>query len=182
MATQKLNIILGYVDCEAWLCYWVQFSSVQLLTLVWLFVTPWSAASHTSLSITNFWGLLKLRSINSVMPSKYLILCPPLLLLPSIFPSIRAFYSELCLPIMWLRYWSFRFSISSSNEFSGLVFFKLDRLDFLPGEEILKNILQHHSSKALILQQSAFFIAQLSHPHMTTEKPQLWLDRPLLAK
>ena len=144
-------------------------SSVQSLSRVRLFVTPWTAACP-SLSITNSWSLLKLMSIESVMPSNHLILCHPLLLLLSIFPSIRVFSNESVLPIRWPKYWSISFGISPSNEYSGLIFFRMDWFDRLPVQVTLKSLHQHHSSKASILQRSAFFIVQLSHPYMTTGK------------
>ena len=133
-------------------------------------VTPWTAACQDSLSITNSQRLLKLMSIKSVMPSNHLILCRPLLLLPSIFPSIRIFSNESVLHIRWAKYWSFSFSTSPSNEYSGLISFKMDCLDLLAVQGALKSLLQHHSSKASILRCSAFFIVQLSHPYMTTAK------------
>ena len=145
-------------------------SSVQSLSHVWFFVTPWTAACQASLSITNSQSLLKLMSIESVMPSNHLILCRPLLLLPSVFPSIRVFSSESVLHIRWPKYWSFSFSISSSNEHSGLSSFRMNWLDLLAVQGTLKSLFQHHSSKASILQCSAFFIVQLSHPYMTTGK------------
>ena len=145
-------------------------SSVQSFSLVWLFVTPWTTASQASLSITNSLSLLKLMSIESVMPSNYPILCHPLLLLPSIFPSIRVFSNESVLHIRWTKYWSFSFSISPSNEYSGLISFRMDWFDLLAVQGTLKSLLQHHSSKASILQRSAFFIVQLSHSYMTTGK------------
>jgi len=120
-------------------------SSVQLLSCVQLFATPWTAACQASLSIPNSWSLLKLMSIESVMPSIHLILCRPLLLLPSIFPSIRAFPSESVLYIRWPKYWSFNFSISPSNEYSGLISFRMDWLDLLAVQRTLKSFLQHHS-------------------------------------
>ena len=123
-------------------------SLVQSLSPVQLFVTPWTAASQASLSITNFQSLLKLMSIESVMPSNHLILCHPLLLLPSIFPSIKIFSNESVLPIRWPKYWSFSFSISPSNEYSGLISFRMDWLDLLAVQGTLKSLLQHHSSKA----------------------------------
>ena len=143
--------------------------SVQSLSHVWLFVTPWTAAHQTSLSFTNSWSLRKPMSIELVMPSNHLILCP-LLLPPSIFPSIRVFSSESVLHIKWSKYWGFSFSISPSNEYSGLISFRMDWLDLLAVPGTLKNLLQHHSSKASILQCSPFFILQLSHPYMTTGK------------
>ena len=149
---------------------WELDSSVQSLSCVWLFVTPWTAARQASLCITNSWSLLKLMSIVLVMPSNHLILCCPLLLLPSIFPSIRVFSNELVLRIRWPNYWNFSFSISPSNEYSGLISFRMDWLDLLAVQGTLKNLLQHHSSKALILRHSAFFIFQLWHPYTTTGK------------
>ena len=131
--------------------------------------TPWTAAHQTSLSITSSWDLFKLLSIESVVPSHHLILCCPLFLPPSIFPSIRVFSSESVLHIRWSNYWSFSFSISPSNEYSGLISFRIDWLD-LAVQKTLKSLLQHHSSKASILQRSAFFIVQLSHSYMTTGK------------
>ena len=120
--------------------------------------------------ITNCCSLLKLMSIESMIPSNHLILCRPLLLLPSIFPIIRVFYNESVLHIRWPKYWNFSFSISPSNEYSGLTFFRMDWLDLLAVQGTFKSLLQHHSSKASILQHSAFFIVQLSHPYMTTGK------------
>ena len=148
----------------------VQFSSVQSLSCVQLFVTLWTAARQSSLSITNSQSLLKLTSIESVMPFNHLILCHPLLLLPSIFPSIRVFSNESILHTRWPKYWSFSFDISPSNEYSGLIFFRMDWLDLIAVEGTLKSLLQHHSSQASILQRSGFFIVQLSHPYMTTGK------------
>ena len=145
-------------------------SSVQLFSHVWLFVTPWSAACQASLSITNCRSLLRPKSIELVMPSNHLILCCPLLLPPSILPSIRVFSKESVLHIRWSKYWSFSFSISPSNEYSGLISFRMDWLDLLAVQGTLKNLLQHHCSKASILQCSAFFIVQLSHPYITTGK------------
>ena len=133
-------------------------------------VTPWTTARQASLSITNSRTLLKLMSVESVMPSNRLILCHPLLLLPSISPSIRVFSNESALRIRWPRYWSFSFSISPSNEHSGLISFRMDWLDLLAVQGTLKSLLQHHSSKASVLWRSAFFIVQLSHPYMTTGK------------
>ena len=146
-------------------------SSVQLLSHVQLFTTPWTATRQASLSITNFFrSLLKLMSIESVMQSNRLILCRPLLLLPSIFPIIRVFPNESVLRIRWPKYWSFNFGISPSNEYSALFSFRIDWLDLLEVQGTLKSLLQHHSSKASILRCSAFFIVQLSHPYMTTGK------------
>ena len=132
--------------------------------------TPWTAARQASLSITNFWSLLKLMSIESVMPSNHVILCRPLLLLLSVFPSIRIFSNESVLCIRWPKYWSFSFSTSPSNEYSGLISFRMDWLEFLAVQGTLKSLLQHHSSKASILQCSAFFMVQFSYPHMTIGK------------
>ena len=140
-----------------------------MLSCVQLFVTPWTTACQASLTITNSQTLLKLMSIESVMPSNHLILCCPLLL-PSIFPSIRAFSKESVLCIRWPKYWSFNFSISPSNEYSGLISFRMDRLDRLAVQGTLKSLLQNRSSKASILQCSAFLIVQCSHPSMTTGK------------
>ena len=148
----------------------LQFSSVQLLSRVRLFATPWIAARQASLSITRFWCLLKLMSIESVIPYNYLILCRPLLLLPSIFLSIKVFLKESVLCIRWPKYWSFSFSISPSNEYSGLISFRIDWFDLLAVQGTLKSLLQYHSSKASIFQCSAFFIVQLSHLYMTTGK------------
>ena len=147
-----------------------RINSVQFLSCVRLFVTPRTAACQASLSITNSWSLLKLMSIELVMPSYHLIFCYLLLLLPSIFPGIRDFSNESALCIRWPRYWSFSFSISPSNEYSGLIYFRMDWLDLLEVQGTLKSLLQHHSSKASILHCSAFFIVQLSHPYMSTGK------------
>ena len=144
--------------------------SVQWLSHVQLFVTPWTVARQASMSITNSWSLLKLMSIELVMPSNHLILCCSLFLLPSIFPSIRVFSNESVLHIRQPKDWSFSFSISPSSEYSGLISFRMDWLDLLAVQGTLKSLLQHHSSKASILHCSAFFIVQLSHPHMTTGK------------
>ena len=146
------NLIFGSVPC------------------VWLFATPWTAAYQASLSITKSWSLFKLMSIVSVMPSKHLILCCSLLLLPSVFPSIRVFSNESALHIRWPKYWSFTFSISPSNEHSGLISFRIDWFDLLAVQGTLKSLFQHHSLKASILQHSAFFMVQPSHPYMTTGK------------
>ena len=148
----------------------LQFSSVQSLCRVWLFAAPWTAAHQASLSITNSQSSLRLTSIESMMPSSHLILCHPLLLLPSIPPSIRVFLPMSRLFTWGPNYWSFSFSISPSNEYSGLIFFRMNWLDLLAVQGTLKSLLQHHSSKPSILQHSAFFIVQLSHPYMTTGK------------
>ena len=148
----------------------VQFSSVQLLSRVQFFVTPWTAPVQDSLSIASSQSLLKLMSIESVMPSNHLILCHNLLLQPSIFPSIKIFSNESALCISWPKYWSFSFSISLSNKCSGLISFMMDWLGLLTVQGTLKSLLQHHSSKESIIQHSAFFKVQLSHPYMTTGK------------
>ena len=145
-------------------------SKVQSLSRVQLFATPRTAAHQASLSITNFQSLLKLMSIESVVLSNHLILCCPLLLPPLIFPSLRVFSNESVLPIRWPKDWSFGISISPSNEYSGLISFRMDWLDLLAVQGTLKRLLQHHSSKASVLECSAFFIVQLSYPYMTTEK------------
>ena len=145
-------------------------SSVQLLSHLRLFATPWTAACQASLSITSSWSLLKLMPIESMMPSNHLILCDPILLPPSILPSIRVFFSESVFRIRWPKCWSFSFSISPSNEYSGLISLRMDWLDLLAVQGTLKSLLQHHTSKASILRHSAFFMVRLSHPHMTTGK------------
>ena len=149
---------------------YIYISSVQSLSHVWLCGTTQTAACQASLSITNSGSLLKLMSIMSVMPSNHLIFCCPLLLLPSILPSIRVFSNESVLHIMWPKYWSFSFSLSPSNEYSGLISFRMDWLDLLPVQGTFTNLLKHHSSKASIFWCSAFFIVQLSHSYMTTGK------------
>ena len=148
----------------------MKFSLVQLLSCVQLFVTPRTAAHQASLSITNSQRLLKLMSLESVMPSNHLILCCPLLLLPSIFPSISVFSNESVLRMRWPKYWSFSFNISPSSEYSGLISFRMDWLDLLAVQGTFKSLISHHSSRASVLQDSAFFIVQLSHPYMTTGK------------
>ena len=144
--------------------------SVQLLRRAQFFETPWTAAHQAFLSIINSWNLPKLMSIELVMPSNHLILCHPLLLPPSIFPSNRVFSNESALHIRWPKHWSFSFNISPFNEYSELISFRMDWLDLLAVQGTLKSLLQHHSSKASILWCSALFIVQLSHPYMTTEK------------
>ena len=152
-------------------CYLIiQFSLAQSFSCVWLFATPWTAARQACLSIANSRSLPKPMSIESVMPSNRLILCRPLLLLPSIFPSIRVFSNESALRTRWPKYWSFSFNVSPTNEHPGLISFRMDWLDLLAVQGTLKSLLQHHSSKASILQCSAFFIVQLSPPYMTTGK------------
>ena len=146
------------------------FSSVQSLSRVQLFVIPWTVARQASLSITNSQSPPKPSSIEPVMPSNHLILCCPLLLLPSIFPSIKVFSNESALRIRWAKYWCFSFNISPSNEHPRLTSFRMDWLDLLEVQGALKSLLQHHSSKVSILRWSAFFIVRLSHPYMTTGK------------
>ena len=145
-------------------------SSIQSLSCVWLFATPWTVALQASLSITNSWSLFKLMSIELVMPSNHLILCCPLLLLPSIFPSISVFLNESTLHMRWPKCWSFSFSISPFNEYSRLISFRTDQLDLLAVQGTFKSLLQNHNSKASVLRHSAFFIVQLSHSYMTTGK------------
>ena len=145
-------------------------SSIQSLSHLQLLMIPWTATHQASLSIINSWSLLKLMSIELVMPSNHLILCHPLLLLPSVFPGIKVFSSESVLLIRWPKYWSFSFSISASNEYLGLISFRIDWFDLLAIQRTLKSLLQHHSSKASILQRSTFLLDQLSHPYMTTGK------------
>ena len=159
----------------------VLFSSVQSLSHVRLFATPWTAAYQASLSITNFQNLLKLMSMESVMPFNHLILCRPLLLPPSIFPSTRVFSNESVIHIRWPKYWSFSISISSSSEYSGMISLRIGCLDLLAVQGILKSLLQQHSSKASILLCSALFIVQLSHPYLTTGKTTALTRWTLLA-
>ena len=160
----------------------LSLSTGQSLSRVRLFVTPWTAACQASLAITNSWSLPKPMSIESVMPSNHLIFCHSLLLLPSIFSSIRVFSNESVLQIWWPKYWSFSFSISPSNEYSGLISFRMDCLDLLAIQGTLKSLLQHHSSKPSILWCSAFFIVQLSYPYMTTGKTIALTRRTLVGK
>ena len=160
----------------------VQFSSVWSLSRVQFFVTQWTAACQTFLSINNFWSLLKLMSIDLVLPSNHLVLCHPLLLLPLIFPSIRVFSKESVLHIKWPKYWSFSFSISPSSEYSGLISFRIDWFNLFVVQGTLKSLLQHHSSKASILQRSAFFILQLSHPYVTTGKTIALIRQTFVGK
>ena len=155
---------------KLWQTY--QFSSVQSLSHVWIFSTPWSAAHQAFLSITDSWSMFRLMSVESMMSSNHLILYCPLLLLPLVFPIIRVFSNESALCIRWPKYWSFSLSISPSNQSnSGLISFRMDWLDLLAVQGTLKSLLQHHSSKSSILWCSAFYIVQLSYPHMTTGKP-----------
>ena len=160
----------------------MQLLVVQSLSHVQLFATLWTAAQQASLSFTISQSLLKLTSIESVMPSNHLILCHPILLLPSIFPSIRVFSNELALCIRWPKYWSFSLSISSSNEYSGLISFRVDWFDLLAVQQTFKSLLQHHNLKASILWCSVFFMVQLSHPYMTTGKTIALICRPLSPK
>ena len=163
--------ICGQLIYDKWAKIIQWFSSVQSLSRVQLFVTPWITARQASLSITNSQSSLKLMSMESVMPSNHLILCPPLLLLPSIPPSIRVFSNESVLRMRWPKYWRFSFSISPSNEHPGLISFRMDSLDLLAVQGTLKSLLWHHSSKASILQHSAFFMVN-SHIHTwLLEKP-----------
>ena len=166
IGTTSLSGLLSFFSCSPY----VQFSSVQSLSHVQLFETPWTTAQQASLSITNSRGTHKPMSIESVMPSNHLILCHPLLLLPPIPPTIRVFSSESALGIRWPKYWSFSFNISPCNEHPGLISFRMDWLDLLEVQGTLKSLLQHHSAKASALQCPAFFIVQLSHPYMTTGK------------
>ena len=177
-APDRTHFALSYCFCS----WHSSVSSVQLLSCVQCFATPWNAACQTSLSITNSRSLLKLMSIKLVMSSNHLILCWPRLLLSSIFPSIRVFSNKSVLRIRWPKYWSFIFSISPSNDYSRLISFRMDWLDLLAVQGTLKSLLQHHSSKASILQHSACFIVQLSHPYVTTGKTIALTRRTLLAK
>ena len=161
MVSENLAVTLAEISSEA-------LSEGQFSHLVQLFATPWTAACQAFLSITNSWSLLKHMYIESVMPSNHFILCCPLLLLPSVFLNIRVFSQESVLAIRWPKYWSF--SISPSNEYSGLISFRIDWLDLLAVQGTLKSLLQHRSSKASILRHSVFFIVQLSHPYMTAGK------------
>ena len=158
------------------------FSSVQWLSCIQLFATPWTVAHQASLSSTNFQSLLKLMSIELVMPCNHLILCHPLLLLPPIPPSIRVFSNESTLRMRWPKYWSFSFSISPSDEHPGLISSRMNWLDLLAIQGTLKSLLQHHSSKASILRCSAFFIVQLSHPYVTTGKTIALTRRTFVEK
>ena len=158
---------LGFSRQKHWMCcyFLLQCVKVKTLSRIRLLVTPWTAAHQASLSITNSWSLLKVMSIESVMPCNRLILCCPLLLPLSIFPSIRVFSKESVLPIRWPKYWSFSISVSPSNECSGLISFRMDWLDRFAVQGTLKSLLQHHYLKASILWHSAFFMVQLSNIH-----------------
>ena len=163
----------GLKNCKSevntkWKYLW--YYVVQWLSPVWLFEAPWTAARQASLSFTVSRSLLRLLSVESLVPSNHLILCGPLLLLPSIFPSIKVFSSELAVRIRWPKYWSFSFTINSSNEYSGLVSFRIDRFDHLAVQGTLKRLLQHHTLKASILWCSTFLRVQLSPPYMTIGK------------
>ena len=165
------------VSSDKWEC-----SSAQLLSHVWRFATPWIVAHQASLSITNSQSSPKPKSIESVMPSSHLILCHPLFLLPPIPPSIRVFSNESTLRMRWPKYWSFSFSIISSEEIPGLISFRMDWLDLLAVQGTLKSLLQHHTSKASVLRRSAFFTVQLSHPYMTTGKTIALTRETLVGK
>ena len=168
-----LNSLLSYVP---------QLAVVQSLSHVWLFANPWTTECQASLSIVISRSLLRFMSTESVMLSNYLILCHPLFLLPSIFPSIRVFSSESALCIRWPKYWSFSFSICPSNEYSELISFRVDRFDFLDVQGTLKSLLQYHDSKSSVLQCSAFFLIQLSHLYMTTGKTIALTIQTLVGK
>ena len=169
--------------CHNYVHLWIiQFRTAQSLSRVRLFATPWIAARQASLSITNSRSLLKLMSIESVIPPSHLILCHPLLLLPPIPPSIRVFFNESDIPIRWPKYWSFSFNISPSNEHLGVISFRMDWLDLLAVHGTLKSLIQHHSSKASILRHSAFFTVQLSHPCMTTGRTIALTRRTFVGK
>ena len=173
--------LLGVLEFMLLLC--AELSSVQFSRSVLSdSETPWTVAQQASLSIINSWSLLKLMSIALVMPSNHLILCHPLLLLPSTFPSIKVFSNESTLCKRWPKYWSFSFSMSPSNEHPGLISFRMDWLDLLAVQGPLKILLQHHSSKASILRRSAFFTVQLSHPYMTTGKTIALTRRTFVCK
>ena len=176
----KFIVIFSLVYCGKGKTH--QFSSVQSLSRIQLFLTPWTTAHQASLSITNSQSPPKPMSVESVMPSNHFILCCPLLLLPSVLPSIRIFSNESALHIRWPKYWSFSFKISPTNEYPGLISFRMDWLDLLAVQGTLKSLLQHHNSKASILQCSACFIVQLSHHTGLLEKPWLWLDKSFVSK
>ena len=183
--TEGLNLWLSHYR---WICYhWAireahVLYSFQSFGCVWLFVTPWTAAHQASVSITNTQSLLKRMSVESVMPPNHLILCHPPLLLHLIFPRIRIFPNESVLHIRWPKYWSFNFSISTSNEYSGLISFRIDWFHLLAVHGMLKGLLQHHSSKVSILRCSPFFMVQVSHPYMTTGNTIALTRRTWLAK
>ena len=178
---EESSVVLNHPVCRT-LLHYLSISQVLSLSCVRLFATPWTAACQASLSITNSRSLLKLISIESEMPSNHLILCCPFLLPPSILPSIRVFSNESVLHIRWPKDWSFSFSISPSNEYSGLISVRMDWLDLLAVQQTLKSLLQHHSLKASILWCSAFFIVRLSNPYMTTGKPIALIRHTFVAK
>jgi len=163
-------------------CYLHLVVVVQLLSRVQLFASPWTAARQASLSFTLSWSLLKLMPIESVMPFNHLIVCHPIIPLPSMFPSIRVFSHESVLPIRWPKYWSFKFSISPSNEYSRLISFRIDWFDLLAFQGTLESLFQQHSLKASILHHSAFFMVQLSHPYVTTGKNRALTIRTFVSK
>ena len=176
------SFVIVLALCASWDNINLQFSSVQSLSCVRLLATPWTAAHHASLSITNSQSPPKPMSIESVMPSNHLIAHRPLLLLPSIFPSIRVFSNESALHIRWPKYWSLSFNISPSNEHPGLVSFRMDWLDLLAVQGTLRSLLQHHSSKASILRHSAFFTVQFSHPYVTTGRTTALTRRTFVGR
>jgi len=178
--SEKLAWNLTFKKLRSW--HLTPFSSVQSLSHLQLFATPWTTARQASLSITNSWSSPKPISIESVMPSSHLILCRPLLLLPPIPPSIRVFSNESALRIRWPKYWSFSFNISPSNEHPGLISFRMDWLDLLAVRGTVKSLLQHHSSKASILQRSVFFTVQLWHPYITAGKTIALTRRTFVGK
>ena len=180
--SQKGFVISVVLTSESYNPCTKDISSVQSLSRVQLFATPWIAARQASLSITNSWSSLRLTSIESVMPSSHLILCHPLLLLPPIPPSIRVFSNESTLLMRWTKYWSFSFTISPSKEIPGLISFRMDWLDLLAVQGTLKSLLQQHSSKASIFRRSAFFTVQLSQPYMTTGKTIALTRRTFVGK
>ena len=186
MTTEGLlmDYVHGLKDLNGNRFHFFQLHSVQFShsSCVQLFGNLWIAACQASLSITNSWSLLKLTSIELVMPSNHLILCRPLLLPPSIFPSIRVFSNESTLRMRWPKYWSFSFSIIPSKEIPGLISFRMDWLDLFAVQGTLKSLLQHHTSKASILRCSAFFTVQLSHPYMTIGKTIALTRRTLIGK
>ena len=170
LSMSEVEVTQNYLSKLVYFTNWLTLSSVQSLSIVRLFETPWITACQASLSITNSQSLLKPTSIELVMPSNHLILCRPLLLLPPISPSIRAFSNESTHRMRWPKYWSFSFGISPSNEHPGLISFRMGWSDLLAAQGTLKSLLQHHSSKASIFRCSAFFTVQLSYPYMTTGK------------
>ena len=182
LSMSEVEVTQNYLSKLVYFTNWLTLSSVQSFIIVWLFETPWIAACQASLSITNSRSLLKPMSIKLVMPSNHLILCCPLLLLPPIPPSIRAFSNESTLRMRWPKYWSFNFGISPSNEHPGLISFRMGWLDLLAAPGTLKSLIQHHSSKASIFWCSAFFIVQLSYSYMTTGKTIALTRRTFVGK